>query len=414
MTELNQPSDQIQLEQATLLAEVEVYLEFGYKDQAAQALHDYLKQTSDAEPAQYIALLELYLELDNLNDFSEVLESEYQHGVLARSSLDQLLQRALKMDPDHMVLLGLAERYCPHILPESHQHTDQSSAQMALPVEDTVTKTGTPGDIQSEPPPNHVNDTPSGTSATELRLVNGTCKILPLTASEQLSISTLLPAGTRSRLLFNSGYPEAAIRSLTNEFKVSKRPLTPLVSLLRFCFLQKDIETYARFLWRLNQILAPHGGVLRNHLLSYGQKMGEHPVFTALLGSVTNADVYQIGLDYGYVTHTMQEKQPLITLHKAERTVEGAETDPLREADSRLDDGQITQAIVILENALLYNPEDLSLYPALFTLYEKTEDLTRLEAFSQKLRTSYQLLPADAMLTMNQLHERMQTKSTIA
>ena len=398
MTDPNLPAEQIQLEQATLLAEVEVYLEFGYKDQAAQALRDYLEQTPDAAPEQHQALLELYLELDELNAFSETLFDEYRFGLLPTETLNGLLRRAQEIDADHMILHDLAEQHCPDAIP----------AELRRP------KLPPPGALSAKPSAlpavrSSVHSSPFG----KQQLVTGKRLLTPLNANECLVISTLVPPSSRTRLLYAGGHAEAAIRSLMNEFKVSKRPLTPLVNLLRLHFLNNDIDAYARYLWRLNLILAPHGDILRNRLLSFGQRLGHHPVFTALREARTNAEVRSIGLEHGYVIATATEKQPLVNLEKGDAAGSGA-GGPLQEAEDRLNDGQIAQAIVILENALLYNPEDLLLYPALFMLYEKTEDLVRLEAFSQKLRTSHQLLPIDAMLTMSQLHERMQTQSTIA
>lgn len=392
MTDPKLPAEQIQLEQATLLAEVEVYLEFGYKDQAAQALRDYLEQTPDAAPEQHQALLELYLELDELNAFSETMFDEYRYGLLPVETLNGLLQRALQLDADHMILHDLAEQYCPEAIP-------QGLRRPMLPSPDTMA--AKPTALPT------VRTSLHGSPFGKQQLVNGKRLLLPLSAAECSAISTLVPPSSRTRLLYAGGRAEAAIRSLMNEFKTSKRPLTPLVNLLRLHFLNNDIDAYARYLWRLNLILAPHGEILRNRLLSFAQRLGHHPVFNALREAKSNAEVRHIGLEHGFLSEPITGRQALVNLEKG-NLPHTTDSGPLQEAEDRLNDGQIAQAIVILENALLYNPEDLSLYPALFTLYEKTEDLPRLEAFSQKLRTSHQLLPLDAMLTMSQLHERMQ------
>jgi hypothetical protein len=69
------------------LAEIEVFLEFGYLEQAAIALRSYVDGSSINAPSQLKRLSELYLSLRWIDDYSDMLERLHERSMLDRQQL---------------------------------------------------------------------------------------------------------------------------------------------------------------------------------------------------------------------------------------------------------------------------------------------------------------------------------------
>lgn len=92
------PSVAIGVSEADLLTEAEVFLQFGYTDRAADTLRRYVDQTSGATH-ELTRLLGLYLELERIDDYGEILERLADLDIMTPSSLEEAVLAGLQRAP---------------------------------------------------------------------------------------------------------------------------------------------------------------------------------------------------------------------------------------------------------------------------------------------------------------------------
>ena len=83
----------------------------------------------------------------------------------------------------------------------------------------------------------------------------------------------------------------------------------------------------------------------------------------------------------------------------------------MKDVDSLLMYGQLDNAMELLEGSILEYPQESQLYIALFDLYERAEEWTRLENLLQELRSQVRSLPEEVVLAMSQLLQRFNNGS---
>lgn len=347
----------------------------GDKIKAIRVLYAYIVNDSEdkPEPELCLLLLSLFAEVGQTRPYVDCFRYIVQKNVLSQEEIGECIQNGLTLKGDISALYQLAEEYLSEELRQFYLKTELKQLQ----------------------------------TTQFMSLVRGGQPLKTLTDEETEAVSAFLPLTKQYQIFRNGKSRKRAILQLERHFKSTKRPLTPLINLLCLLYEEKNSEQYARYLWVISTMLGSEGKVLIQHLLENGKKLDKHALYSELSVFDELPVLKELGVKYNYIPST-EQKLSLVN-RVIDRQVSASLT-PLEEAENRLIDGQVDQAVIILENAILYNPEQLELYPALFEIYEKSEDVKQLEDFSRRLRTSYQQLPSEVTLMISQLHQRIHSK----
>lgn len=370
---------------ADVLSEVDVYLQFGYLAQAAERLQHYLQQYPDAD-RERARLLDVYLRLQAIDAFAQVLQQLASRGRLTEAELAEAVVDGLRLDPDCLALRVLAEQ------------------TLGWDVATVSQRLGLPRPEVAVPPPLVAAAVTSGLLCQHGPLPTPAA----LSAHEQCALSCLLPARRSAPLLAQWAVPQQAVRVLESALLRSPRPLTPLLDLLHLHYRQRDLPAFMRQLWHCFMLLGPHGVALRQGLLRLGFALGPHPLLEQLAAARDRASLQALGWAQGWGgSPPAPASLPLLTA-TALPVAAAAPPDALAEADAYLDYGQYQQAQAVLEQAILAAPQDERLYPPLLELYEKLEAAPALCALLASLRRQSVAPPPALLPRLSRLRQRWQ------
>ncbi len=398
----------IEVREVDPLSEANIYLEFGYFEQAAESLRWYLNETGNADRQAMRKLLDIYLQLNRIDDFAEILE---RLGALGEDQ-DYLRCTALAglaADRDNLQLRVVAETYLG-LGPER-------VSQMFVPAEPPpIPELAEPETFAepSAPPPRQETPQPANSAVPSRRLVEGDEPIAPLTPEEKAVLRAFAAPAMEARLHLAANNLEEAVPALRRAIVAQPAGLAHFTALLKVFFLRREIEEYARTLWQLFAVLGDYGRALRDRLLGMGFVLGHHTVFEALAQAQERWQTESIGRQFGYVTDPPTPRRPflLVAVSQGAAGIRSGEPkhDALRDAEAYLEFGQIEEALATLEKAVLADPMSAHLYPPLLDLYERMDDLARFTALAGKIKRIVQRPPEEVVPMMSGLYQRLKQR----
>jgi len=390
-----------------VLAEIDVFLEFGYLEQAALALRNYVDSPSCKSPGQLHRLAGLYLQLHWLEDYADTLERLHELSLLDRQQLAKAIFSGLQQDQQNLSLRVLAESRLGLGVSEVDQQLD---SQMAVTESDArLLRTVSPAPLldsdQEAPPPACLPPHP----VERLALLQGSSALQPLQQREIQLITTLLPAERQASILMACHEPAAALPALQQLAAVETVTPARLIDTLRACYMTRNLPMFCRYLWQFHVCIGNVGHSLKQSLLQLGCQLGEHPVLQALESQPARLQLESIGRHFGYTAMPSAQSKPLPLVtanpgHQADTVLDNV----LNEAEQFIVFGQTDMAMLTLENAILQSPAQAELYPPLLELYEHQSDLARFTCLARQIRDKLATPPEEITGMLARFVQNMQ------
>ncbi|MCK9189850.1 hypothetical protein [Acidithiobacillus sp.] len=416
----------VQVDETSILDEVEIYLSYGHLEQAATSLNWYVDHNPD-DIQQMRRLLSIYREIPDIDHFAELLEKLNDSRAIPGAEVQNLVLEGLKLDPKNLQLrvtaenLGVSSAQIAAVITHS-THAPQSAASSSLI------------DAQRELQQAIVNPEPldlsgfvakpgqlsggglkTSSAGTDVMLLTGSDDITPLDEEEYEVVAGLIsPLSAARHLLTCRQYPEAE-RLLRRNLILDPRKLILQVTLLEMLYIQRRCASYAEALLQLYITLWGAGSVLRTRLLHRGQRLGKHDLWTPLAESDGEEHVLarladQYGL-YLPITAIPMSSPPLVTeeiRRDHQITQKGSEDSIIEEFNLLLEYGQVDEAVDLLEKATLAQPNHGVYYGPLLEMYERMDARERFSQFIKSILTTDMPPNEDIMRQMFSLAERLQ------
>jgi len=393
-------------QQANLLTEGCIYVAYGYLDKAALSFRKYVDEIDTHDKKTLRSLVDIYLRLKLLDDCALMLERLYLLNDEPEFIIASLKQ-ALTIERHHPQLLQVAEHFSPQ-----RKQPEPPPPPPEIPAVASSQEQVSPSEPKTAPKP-----IPEATASGQPLLVQGNAPLMPLTVGEQFILHAFNPE-LEARIHIATNNLNAAIPALRYALEVNpQRSVTYFSNLLRIFHAQKSLDNYAHLLWDLYYTLGERGNSLRERFLTMGFSLGTHPVLEALSHSRETWELKAIGQRFGYF---LNEENTAPRLNLVEEISETSTSliqtsDVLQEVDGYLEFGQIEEAIATLEKAILTESTAVNLYPPLFNLYDRLDDLERFTKWAAELKKSVPQLPPEITPMMTNLYRRLyQRKKKIA
>ncbi|OHX18501.1 hypothetical protein BI343_07150 [Chromobacterium amazonense] len=381
------------------LTEVEVFMQFGQLENAAQALRGYVEHYAGHSRRHLQRLAELYLQLGHIHDYAETLRSLHDQALLDRAQLEDAVLQGLRRDFNNLELRLLAE-----------QRLGLGMADIASALGDGIEEITLQTLAVPEPEP-EAAPSGQGSPLTPVALVDGCRPLAALDAMERDIVSSLLPTERQARILLSSQDFRHALPVLETILRLRPGSLSHRLDVLYVHYQQRDLDGYCRTLWQFHLALGPYGARLKQQLVHAGLIIGSHPVLKQLAADPDRPELERIGRQAGYSPLSAPPSKPCLRLVERRAAQGGDDSpDPLREAERYLDYGQVDQATRVLEQAILCRPDDAALYPPLLQLYERLDDLPRFTWLLRRLKDDGRQPPGEITLTLSAFVQAMQER----
>lgn len=376
-----------QVDELDSLAEVDIFIEFGYLEQAAQALRHYVDRQAPHSSKQLLRLAGLYLKTGALDDYAAMLERQHDLALIGREALEQAVEAGLRVERNQLALRVLAEQrlgWGPEAI--GLRLGDDAPELAAEDAEETTAAVLTAHPSQPSPP----------VAGRPQVLLHGCAPLFPLNEREKDAIAALLPAERQAKVWLRWQEYAAATAALEQTLTLRPHSLTHLLDLLHAHYRQRQLPRYARTLWRFHLALGEHGAGLKEQLIHAGWLLGAHPVLDLLARRPGRPELERIGRSFGFSgapPAAAPQRRPLVTRRTETEATENL--DARGEADAYLNEGQVDMAIQTLEHAVLSRPEDAANYPPLLQLYRRQDDRARFQWLLRQLRGHVAQLPLE-------------------
>lgn len=221
---------------------------------------------------------------------------------------------------------------------------------------------------------------------------------------------------TEARMHRESGDLDAAVASFRSAIAARPQALVNFVDLLMIFHRRREVEEYASTLWHLYTVLNGAGRALRERFLGMGFVLAAHPVFEALAQATDKHHLDKIGREFKFVSDEAVSRKICLVeavVDESDDAMAG-DGDVLREASGYIEFGQVDQAIELLESAVISAPADEQLYPVLFDLYDRMDELDRLLALVSEIKQGGHRLPEEIVPMMLSLQQRLEQRQRSA
>lgn len=385
------------------LTEFNVYKQFGYYAKAAESLTNYLSDPQNVTPEMVNELMDLWLQAEDIDSLSDAL---MQHqSSLSQEEIADYIKKGLAMDSTHLGLRVLAESRLGWSVKQTAQEIGEKEIIDAPEVNTTRPAINMYAKQADE----------TAQKIDKQVLVSGSTTLGKLSNEERGALLAFMEPEKSVRFLRNELTPDASIKYLNRAIRSSAKPASLLIDALTLDYRAKNINGFAQHLWNLYYTLGQYGRKVRERMLGWGYGLGEHPVFKQLEANPNDLLVREIGIQQGYLDGGSKKKASYqsLVVEKSDSSNEPrtATQQILKEVETALMYGQLDEATVLLERAIVLYPQESQFYIALFDLYERAEEWSRLERMLQSLRASDQTLPEEVVLAMSQLLQRFNNGS---
>lgn len=424
----------IEVAEADPLAEAAVYLEFGYLDRAAQCLRDHVDGAGRGSREILHKLLQIYLRLESIDDYAEILDRLSAAGDPPEFIQTALLS-GLEVDQSNLQL---------RVLAETSLGLGPAQINKLLGIEDSQAFDEDAGEVSAQASPR------SGIAALDRSVDTSEhrAKVIPFPTVDQSKPRIVAPliAGSRqlqsalsndersmlrvfthpahearmrrteARMHRESGDLDAAVTSFRSAIAARPQALVNFVDLLLIFHRRREVEEYAVTLWHLYTVLNGAGRALRERFLGMGFVLGHHPAFEALAQATDKHHLDKIGREFKFVSEETASRKLCLVEAVLDESSDVAmdEGDVLREASGYIEFGQVDEAIALLESAVINAPADEQLYPLLFDLYDRMDELDRLLALVSEIKQGGHQLPEEIVPMMLTLQQRLEQRQRSA
>jgi tetratricopeptide (TPR) repeat protein len=431
-----------QIEEVSILDEVEIYLSYGHLEQASTTLRWYVDHhRGDQEQAR--RLLEIYLALADVDRYAEILERLCEHPAHGGVDCREDIFAGLQMDPQNLQLRVLAEALLgmsvaaieaelaqrrpqrtdtgpalAHIaLAEARQNLEQAIVNpepfdlggINLSGFNAPTDRGRGRGREAESP---------GPTQDNRPLLVGEMSLGVLDEAETTAVAGIISPLTAARQLRAAGQDDVAERLLRRNLILDPRKLALHVELLELLYHRRQAATYAEELLYLYLTLWGAGAALRHRLLHHGQHLGAHPLWSELDNIDGNEHrlaplAEQYGL-YVPITAIPISSPPLILEQiRRDNVIVTADHDDsiLHEFNQLLDYGQVEEAVSLLEMATIAQPANGDYYAPLLEMYERMDAQDRFSDFIKSVLAADTQPDEEIMRQMFDLAERLQRRT---
>jgi hypothetical protein len=401
------------------LEEARILLTYGREREATKLLAWHV-QANSADDVAFTQLARLFLSLDEHASFVTLIDTGVRQQREDRF-LRQCLAAGFKRWPDDLNLTALAER-----------------VGLALPAKRRTAPSqpiGEPPKARPGPLPREASRPPVTPQSVEVRqpasapfsrepagavpLVEYLIDIDSLTTTESYALRVLDSTARLQRLRLGRCATELMTRFVQNAISREPRNFSHYVDLLLLYAENKDVDAFARTLWRMFWVLGDQEPRLRSDLLQVGEHMGGNPLIAAL-HEVHNGrrGLREIGDEFNLLPYV--EDPALATSLVIEQQSKQAHnvTQPASDQRRILDEvrrciasGSPSKAMDILEITLLSDPSRHVFYPILFSLYEIKRAFDRFRDFEIKILGATQQPPLETVLKILDMSKKLQKLS---
>lgn len=386
-----------------LLTEFNVYKQFGYYAKAAETLTTYLQDPKHITSEMVNELMDLWLKSEDVDSLSDAL-MQHQFS-LSQEEITTCIKKGLALDNTHLGLRVLAESCLGWNVKQIAEEIGEKEVVDA-PEVNTTRPTINMYAKQADDTARKID---------KQVLVSGNTALGKLSNEERSALLAFMEPEKSIRFLRNELTPDTSIKYLNRAIRSSAKPASLLIDALTLDYRAKNINGFAQHLWNLYYALGQYGRKVRERMLGWGYGLGEHPVFKQLEANPNDLLVREIGIQQGYLDGGSKKKASYQSLvvekNDAADEPRTATQQILKEVETALMYGQLDEATVLLERAIVLYPQESQFYIALFDLYERAEEWSRLERMLQSLRASDQTLPEEVVLAMSQLLQRFNNGS---
>lgn len=429
-----------QIEEVSILDEVEIYLSYGHLEQAATTLR-WCVDHHPGDQEQARRLLEIYLALADVDRYAEILERLCEHPAHGGVDCREDIFAGLQMDPQNLQLRVLAEALLgmsvaaieaelaqrrpqrsdtgpalAHIaLAEARQNLEQAIVNpepfdlggINLSGFNAPTDRGQSREAESPVP-----------TQDNRPLLVGEMPLGVLDEAETTAVAGIISPLTAARQLRAAGQDDVAERLLRRNLILDPRKLALHVELLELLHRRRQAATYAEELLYLYLTLWGAGAALRHRLLHHGQHLGAHPLWSELDDIDGNEHrlaplAEQYGL-YVPITAIPISSPPLILEQiRRDNVIVTADHDDsiLHEFNQLLDYGQVEEAVSLLEMATIAQPANGDYYAPLLEMYERMDAQDRFSDFIKSVLAADTQPDEEIMRQMFDLAERLQRRT---
>ncbi|MCE5360741.1 MAG: hypothetical protein JJ714_07140 [Acidithiobacillus sp.] len=399
-----QPAN-VEVTEVDILDEVDIYLTYGMLDQAATSLAWYLQANPD-DTVRRDQLRDLYIETEKYDLLTEMLETDLAIGAIGLDKARAIVLAAIEHQPTNLALRVFADQFLG-LPPETLVSIPEVEAKEELAsAERPALEIGGYGDSLRAFPRsegvqiggNTPTKTPGGNAATSehseeaYRLLSGTLPLARLSEDEQRIVNTLVSPKHLLELLNKSGQVDEEIHFLTEQINKLPEDLRYHTLLLERLFSLRDKSGYGLALLHLFTVLQGRGADLRRRLLDKGKLLGESPLWDALMTAGDDlSKIRSLAEQYGFVVEDIFESEApsLLVSERREQnkdTPEVSVDDPImHEYDMFIEYGQVSEAMDLLENAMLESKEPQKYFGMLLELYERVGDVQRIARFKRRM-----------------------------
>ncbi|MBE7563413.1 hypothetical protein H7F10_10730 [Acidithiobacillus sp. HP-6] len=418
-----------EVDETSILDEIEIYLAYGHLEQAATSLSWYVIHNPD-DTRQSRRLLALYQEIPDLDRFAELLGNLCDSGIISGVEAQDLTLAGLQADPENLQLRVLAENLGisngqlaaintiktseAQLAPSSALIRVQQELQQALvnPEPMDMDLSG----FSEKPLQSFQSNDPSEMVSNNVEvLLQGDVKIDAITPREWETATTLADPLATIRTLLTAQQIQEAERILKRNLIFEPRKLILHATLLDIFYRQKRCDNYAESLLQLYISLWGAGSALRTRMLKHGRQLGEHPLWDHLVASEADKHILAEQAEkYGlYLPLTaIPFSSPALVLEEIHRNhqimAHNNDDSILEEFDSLLEYGQVEEAVDLLEKATLARPDHEFYYRPLLEMYERMGAHERFSSFTRSILNMDTPPDEEIMRQMFSLAERMQ------
>ncbi|MHB0888982.1 hypothetical protein [Acidithiobacillus sp.] len=429
-----------QIEEVSILDEVEIYLSYGHLEQASTTLRWYVDHhRGDQEQAR--RLLEIYLALGDADHYAEILERLCEDPAATGVDCREDIFAGLQMDPQNLqlrvlaeVLLGMSVAAIEAELAQRRPQrvdTGQAMAHRALAEarQDLEQAIVNPepfdlGDISlsgfnvpTDKSQRREAESP-GPTQDNFPLLVGEMSLGVLDEAETTAVAGIISPLIAARQLRAAGQDDVAERILRRNLILDPRKLALHVELLELLYHRRQAATYAEELLYLYLTLWGAGAALRHRLLHYGRHLGAHLLWPELENIDDNEYrlaplAEQYGL-YVPITAIPISSPPLILEQiRRDNVIATANQDDsvLHEFNQLLDYGQVEEAVALLEMATIAQPANGDYYAPLLEMYERMDAQDRFSDFIKAVLAADTQPDEEIMRQMFDLAERLQRRT---
>ena len=429
-----------QIEEVSILDEVEIYLSYGHLEQASTTLRWYVDHhRGDQEQAR--RLLEIYLALADVDRYAEILERLCEHPAHGGVDCREDIFAGLQMDPQNLQLRVLAEALLgmsvaaieAELAQRRPQRTDTGPALAHIALAEArqnleqAIVNPEPFDLgginlsgfnaPTDRGRGREAESPGPTQDNRPLLV-GEMSLGVLDEAETTAVAGIISPLTAARQLRAAGQDDVAERLLRRNLILDPRKLALHVELLELLYHRRQAATYAEELLYLYLTLWGAGAALRHRLLHHGQHLGAHPLWSELDNIDGNEHrlaplAEQYGL-YVPITAIPISSPPLILEQiRRDNVIVAADHDDsiLHEFNQLLDYGQVEEAVSLLEMATIAQPANGDYYAPLLEMYERMDAQDRFSDFIKSVLAADTQPDEEIMRQMFDLAERLQRRT---